>query len=132
MSLLSFTSFESFRSFVFSYLLPPHLDNRGPSGYSLSTLGLRVLTSGKSMEPTNPAILTPRDREILKDVILTYILTAEPVSSRSVAKHGQLGLSAASIRNVMADLEEWGSSPSRTPRRAACPPGPRTTSSSRP
>src|SRR6185295_968719 len=52
--------------------------------------------------------LTARDREILKDVILTYILSAEPVSSRSVAKHGKLGLSAASIRNVMADLEEWG------------------------
>ena len=52
--------------------------------------------------------LTPRDREILKDVILTYILSAEPVSSRSVAKQGRLGLSAATIRNVMADLEEWG------------------------
>jgi heat-inducible transcriptional repressor len=52
--------------------------------------------------------LTARDREILKDVILTYILSAEPVSSRSVAKHGKLGLSAATIRNVMADLEEWG------------------------
>src|SRR5436305_4239370 len=52
--------------------------------------------------------LSSRDREILKDVILTYILSAEPVSSRSVSKHGKLGLSAASIRNVMADLEEWG------------------------
>ncbi len=52
--------------------------------------------------------LTPRDREILKDVILTYILNAEPVSSRSVSKQGRLGLSAATIRNVMADLEEWG------------------------
>lgn len=52
--------------------------------------------------------LSVRDREILKDVILTYILSAEPVSSRSVAKHGKLGLSAATIRNVMADLEEWG------------------------
>lgn len=52
--------------------------------------------------------LTARDREILKDVILTHILSAEPVSSRSVAKHGNLGLSAATIRNVMADLEEWG------------------------
>ena len=48
--------------------------------------------------------LSGRDREILKDVILTYILNAEPVSSRSVAKHGKLGLSAASIPNVMADL----------------------------
>src|SRR3954453_4813469 len=52
--------------------------------------------------------LGSRDREILKDVILTYILSADPVSSRSVAKHGKLGLSAASIRNVMADLEDWG------------------------
>lgn len=52
--------------------------------------------------------LTPRDRDILKDVILSYIFSAEPVSSRSVSKQGRLGLSAASIRNVMADLEEWG------------------------
>lgn len=70
-------------------------------------------------------ILTPRDREILKDVILTYILQAEPVSSRSVAKKGRLGLSAATIRNVMADLEEGGylaqphTSAGRVPTRAA-------------
>ena len=52
--------------------------------------------------------LTTRDRAILKDVILTYIVHAEPVSSRSVAKQGRHGLSAASIRNVMADLEDMG------------------------
>src|SRR5262245_38232052 len=52
--------------------------------------------------------LTVRDREILRDVILTYVLSAEPVSSRTVAKRGRLGLSAATIRNAMADLEEWG------------------------
>jgi len=55
-----------------------------------------------------PEQLSPRDREILKDIIATYVLSAEPVSSRSVAKQGRLGLSAATIRNVMADLEEWG------------------------
>jgi heat-inducible transcriptional repressor len=60
------------------------------------------------MDVKDPGRMTARDREILKDVILTYILSAEPVSSRSVAKHGNLGLSAATIRNVMADLEEWG------------------------
>ncbi len=54
------------------------------------------------------ARLTARDRAILKDVILNYIFHAEPVSSRAVAKHGVHGLSAASIRNVMADLEEAG------------------------
>lgn len=52
--------------------------------------------------------LTSRDREILKDVILTFLGSGEPVSSRSVAKHRRHGLSAASIRNVMADLEELG------------------------
>ena len=58
-------------------------------------------------ETRNPA-LSDRDREILKAVIATYILSAEPVSSRLVAKRGGLGLSAATIRNAMADLEEWG------------------------
>jgi heat-inducible transcriptional repressor len=62
-------------------------------------------------DPARPALaaaLEPRDRDILKAVIATYILTAEPVSSRSVARQGGLGLSAATIRNVMADLEEGG------------------------
>jgi heat-inducible transcriptional repressor len=69
--------------------------------------------------------LSARDREILRDVILTYILSAEPVSSRSVAKQGRSGLSAASIRNVMADLEDAGylvqphTSAGRVPTRAA-------------
>ena len=52
--------------------------------------------------------LSDRDREILKDVIRTFILSGEPVSSRSVSKLPQQGLSAASIRNTMADLEERG------------------------
>lgn len=52
--------------------------------------------------------LTERDREILKAVILSYVVEAEPVSSRSVSKRSGLGLSAATIRNVMADLEEEG------------------------
>jgi heat-inducible transcriptional repressor len=60
------------------------------------------------MAEANAVKLTPRDREILKDIILSYIFSAEPVSSRSVSKQSSLGLSAASIRNVMADLEEWG------------------------
>jgi len=60
------------------------------------------------MDTRDTERLSPRDREILKDIIATYILSAEPVSSRSVAKHGRLRLSAATIRNVMADLEEWG------------------------
>lgn len=49
-----------------------------------------------------------RDRRILEDVIRTFIHTGSPVGSRSVAKLAKHGLSAASIRNVMADLEECG------------------------
>lgn len=52
--------------------------------------------------------LGPRDREILKDIIHTFVSLGEPVSSRTVSKHVHHGLSAASIRNVMADLEEMG------------------------
>ncbi len=58
--------------------------------------------------PHPPLELTARDREILKDVVHTYILSGEPVSSRTVARHARHGVSAATIRNVMADLEDWG------------------------
>ncbi len=69
--------------------------------------------------------LSRRDREILKDIIYTHILSGEPVSSRAVSKHAQHSLSAASIRNVMADLEDSGllaqphSSAGRIPTEAA-------------
>ncbi len=52
--------------------------------------------------------LSPRHREVLKDVIRTFIASGEPVSSRAVAKTHAEGLSSATIRNVMADLEEVG------------------------
>jgi heat-inducible transcriptional repressor len=49
-----------------------------------------------------------RTREILKSVVVNYILTGEPVGSRTIARTTREGLSAASVRNVMADLEESG------------------------
>jgi len=52
--------------------------------------------------------LSERDRTILRDIIETHIASGEPVSSRSVAKVSRFGLSAATVRNVMADLEELG------------------------
>ncbi len=52
--------------------------------------------------------LSDRDREILRGVVEQYLLTAEPVSSRRLAKDRVLSLSSASIRNTMADLEEMG------------------------
>ncbi len=64
--------------------------------------------STKRSSPPQGTELSSRDREILKDIIITHIKSGEPVSSRAVSKHTQHSLSAASIRNVMADLEEWG------------------------
>ncbi|MCF7811794.1 heat-inducible transcriptional repressor HrcA [bacterium] len=52
--------------------------------------------------------LNQRERLILRSVIHHYILTADPVGSRILARRYQLGLSAATIRNTMADLEEVG------------------------
>ncbi len=52
--------------------------------------------------------LSERNCEILRAIVQTYIDSAEPVGSRTVAKRSGLGLSPATIRNVMADLEEIG------------------------
>lgn len=52
--------------------------------------------------------MTPRGQEILHEIVEAYIATGEPVASRSIARKRADGLSAASIRNVMADLDEEG------------------------
>jgi heat-inducible transcriptional repressor len=54
------------------------------------------------------APLTDRERQVLEAVIETYVQTAEPAGSRTIAQRYQLGLSPASIRNTMSDLEEKG------------------------
>ena len=55
------------------------------------------------------APLTDRERQVLEAVIETYVQTAEPAGSRTIAKrHHELGLSPATIRNTMSDLEEKG------------------------
>jgi heat-inducible transcriptional repressor len=52
--------------------------------------------------------LTRRDQQVLEAVVTDYIQTGEPVGSRVVAKRYGLKVSSATIRNVMADLEEMG------------------------
>ena len=52
--------------------------------------------------------LNERKRKILQAIIDEYIGTAEPVGSRAISKKEDLGLSSATIRNEMADLEEMG------------------------
>ena len=49
-----------------------------------------------------------REREILTAIVETYISTGEPVGSRTLTRGNRESLSAASIRNVMADLADAG------------------------
>lgn len=49
-----------------------------------------------------------RKKKILEAIIKSYIETAEPVGSRTIARKYDLGVSPATIRNEMADLEELG------------------------
>lgn len=52
--------------------------------------------------------MTPRSREVLHEIVEAYIETGEPVASRSISRRRRDLLSAASIRNIMADLDEEG------------------------
>ena len=52
--------------------------------------------------------MLPRSRELLHEIVAAYIETGEPVASRSIARRRGDTLSAASVRNVMADLDEEG------------------------
>lgn len=52
--------------------------------------------------------LDPRAREVLREIVLQHISSGEPIGSRTLAKCGKFQLSPASLRNVMADLEDLG------------------------
>jgi heat-inducible transcriptional repressor len=54
------------------------------------------------------AELNERSREILRHIVDAYVETGEPVGSRSISRRLGMSLSPATIRNVMADLEELG------------------------
>jgi heat-inducible transcriptional repressor len=59
------------------------------------------------MASKNPE-LTDRERQILEAVIRSYVETAEPAGSRTISRRFGLGVSPATIRNTMSDLEEKG------------------------
>jgi heat-inducible transcriptional repressor len=54
------------------------------------------------------ASLSERDRRILGAVVEEFVQTAEPVGSRYLARKHRLGVSPATVRNAMSDLEELG------------------------
>ena len=52
--------------------------------------------------------LDARSRDIFREIVESYLQTGEPVGSRTLSQIGGSGLSAASIRNTMADLARMG------------------------
>ena len=54
------------------------------------------------------AVLNERSREIFRRIVESYVETGEPVGSRTLSRSLRLALSPATIRNVMADLQEAG------------------------
>ncbi len=66
----------------------------------------RTSTGGNGEQET--IALGAREEAILKSVIREHVLTGEPIGSRTVSRGPRLDLSPATIRSVMADLEEHG------------------------
>ena len=69
--------------------------------------------------------LSDRARQLLRVLVESYIRDGQPVGSRTLSRDSGLSLSSATIRNVMADLEELGfvSSPHTSAGRVPTPKG---------
>jgi heat-inducible transcriptional repressor len=52
--------------------------------------------------------LNDREKTILRSIVQQFILTASPVGSRNITKKFDVGVSPATVRNIMSDLEESG------------------------
>jgi heat-inducible transcriptional repressor len=60
------------------------------------------------IQDAKESTLNERAREILQWAISTFVATGKPVGSRKIARRSREHLSAATVRNIMADLEEMG------------------------
>lgn len=67
-----------------------------------------ITDPARGKDRSRPAGLASREREVLKSVIRAHILTGSPVGSKAVSLGAGMDLSPATIRNVMAELEERG------------------------
>ena len=62
----------------------------------------------RNLKKENQAELNERKQQVLWAVVQDYAETAEPVGSRTIARKYNLGVSSATIRNEMQDLEDAG------------------------
>jgi len=79
------------------------------------------MTRSPDRDPT----LDPRARQLLRTLIARHIRDGEPVGSQTLARHAGLDVSPATIRNILADLEEIGllSAPHTSSGRVPTPQG---------
>ncbi|WP_206860726.1 heat-inducible transcriptional repressor HrcA [Lysobacter changpingensis] len=77
-----------------------------------------------SRKPADPS-LDPRARQLLRTLIGRYIRSGEPIGSQTLARHAGLDVSPATIRNILADLEDAGllSAPHASAGRVPTPQG---------
>lgn len=68
----------------------------------------RLYIDYMSHHPADVAALDPRSRQLLRTLIGRYIRDGEPVGSQTLARHAGLDVSPATIRNILADLEDVG------------------------
>ena len=62
----------------------------------------------RNLKKENQTELNERKQQVLWAVVQDYAETAEPVGSRTIARKYNLGVSSATIRNEMQDLEDAG------------------------
>jgi len=62
----------------------------------------------KTIPPGTIGELNERSRAVFREIVDAYVQTGEPMGSRTLSKRLSLALSPATIRNVMADLEDIG------------------------
>jgi heat-inducible transcriptional repressor len=85
------------------------IDNLTGAGRSLSLSNEVPVGSSQIGTPqAGLAQLNDRSREIFRRIVESYLATGEPVGSRNLSRIIPMTLSPASVRNVMADLEQLG------------------------
>ena len=82
----------------------------GPHGQSSGQDGDRAVVQDIPLGSAQAGLaqLNERSREIFRQIVESYLATGEPVGSRNLARIIPMTLSPASVRNVMADLEQLG------------------------
>jgi heat-inducible transcriptional repressor len=61
-----------------------------------------------TLKDQNIEDLNEREKNILRSIVQQFILTASPVGSRNITKKYHMGISPATVRNIMSDLEDSG------------------------